>query len=76
MLPNGVGTIDADYRGEIMVLSTWIGEGDSFHISAGERVAQIIFAPVPEVAWHEVASVEELGQTERGKGGFGSTGKF
>ncbi len=76
MLPNGVGTIDADYRGEIMVLSTWIGEGDSFHISAGERVAQIIFAPVPEVVWHEVASVEELGQTERGKGGFGSTGKF
>ena len=76
MLPNGVGTIDADYRGEVMVLSTWIGEGDSFQVSAGERVAQIIFAPVPEVVWYEVASVEELGQTKRGEGGFGSTGKF
>ena len=76
MLPNGVGTIDADYRGELMVLSTWIGEGDSFQVSAGQRVAQIIFAPVPEVTWHEVASVEELGKTERGEGGFGSTGEF
>ena len=76
MLPNGVGTIDSDYRGELLVLSTWIGEGDSFQVSAGQRVAQIIFAPVPEVTWHEVASVEELGKTERGEGGFGSTGEF
>ncbi len=76
MLPNGVGTIDSDYRGELLVLSTWIGEGDSFQVSAGQRVAQVIFARVPEVVWEEVASVEELGKTERGEGGFGSTGEF
>ncbi|MDP7000491.1 MAG: dUTP diphosphatase [Candidatus Poseidoniaceae archaeon] len=75
MLPNGVGTIDADYRGELMVLATWIGPGDSFQIEKGERIAQMIFAPVPEVVWHEVEDVVSLGNTERGEGGFGSTGK-
>ena len=44
-MPNGVGTIDSDYRGEIMVLSTWIGEGDSFTVEKGERIAQMVFAP-------------------------------
>ena len=76
MLPNGVGTIDADYRGELMVLATWIGEGDSFSISKGQRIAQMIFSPVPEVIWNEVETVEDLGSTNRGEGGFGSTGKF
>lgn len=76
MLPNGVGTIDADYRGELMVLATWIGDGENFAIQKGERISQIIFSPVPEVAWKEVAGVEELGDTERGEGGFGSTGKY
>lgn len=75
IMPNGLGTIDADYRGELMVLATWIGEGDSFVVAKGERVAQMLFAPVPKVTIVET-SVEELGTTSRGKGGFGSTGKF
>lgn len=75
IMPNGVGTIDADYRGELMVLATWIGEGDFFTISAGERIAQMLFAPVPEVTLVET-SVEQLGTTARGVGGFGSSGQF
>lgn len=75
IMPNGLGTIDADYRGELMVLATWIGEGDSFVVAKGERVAQMLFAPVPKVTIVET-SVEELGTTSRGEGGFGSTGKF
>ena len=59
-----------------MVLATWIGEGDSFSISKGQRIAQMIFSPVPEVIWNEVETVEDLGSTNRGEGGFGSTGKF
>jgi dUTP pyrophosphatase len=75
IMPNGLGTIDADYRGELMVLATWIGEGDSFVVAIGERVAQMLFAPVPKVTIVET-SVEELGTTSRGEGGFGSTGQF
>ena len=75
IMPNGLGTIDADYRGELMVLATWIGEGDSFVVAKGERVAQMLFAPVPKVTIVET-SVEELGTTSRGEGGFGSTGQF
>ena len=75
IMPNGLGTIDADYRGELMVLATWIGEGDSFVVAKGERVAQMLFAPVPKVPIVET-SVEELGTTSRGEGGFGSTGQF
>ena len=58
-----------------MVLATWIGEGESFTVSAGERVAQMLFAPVPSVEIIET-EYENLGQTERGKGGFGSSGQF
>ena len=75
IMPNGVGTIDSDYRGELMVLATWIGEGESFTVKAGERVAQLLFAPVPNVKIVET-EYDNLGQTERGKGGFGSSGKF
>ena len=75
IMPNGLGTIDADYRGELMVLATWIGEGDSFVVAKGESVAQMLFAPVPKVTIVET-SVEELGTTSRGEGGFGSTGQF
>ena len=49
ILPNGVGTIDSDYRGELKVLATWIGEGDSFTVGIGDRVALLFFAPVPLV---------------------------
>ncbi len=75
ILPNAPGTIDADYRGELQVLLTWIGEGDSFTIPAGERIAQLVINRIPEVEFVEV-SEDELGQTDRGSGGFGSTGRF
>ena len=75
IMPNGIGTIDSDYRGELMVLATWIGEGDSFTVKAGERVAQMLFAQVPKVKIIET-EYSNLGNTERGDGGFGSSGKF
>ena len=73
---NAPGTIDSDYRGELMVLATWIGEGEEFHLSKGERCAQFLLAPVPKVFFEEVDNIEELGNTERGGGGFGSSGRF
>lgn len=75
IMPNGVGTIDSDYRGELQVLATWIGEGDSITLNKGERIAQLLITPVPTVEFIET-SVEELGDTERGEGGFGSSGRF
>lgn len=75
ILPHSIGTIDADYRGELFVLMTWIGEGDSYTVKAGERIAQLLISPIPEVRFDEV-SVEDLGDTKRGTGGFGSTGRF
>ena len=75
ILPHSIGTIDADYRGELFVLMTWIGEGESYRVNAGERIAQLLISPIPEVSFKEV-SIEQLGDTERGDGGFGSTGRF
>ena len=75
ILPHSIGTIDADYRGELFVLMTWIGEGDSYKVKAGERIAQLVIAPIPDVQFAEV-EIEDLGDTERGTGGFGSTGRF
>ena len=75
ILPNGVGTIDSDYRGELKVLATWLGEGDTFTIAKGERVAQMLFAPVPLVRIEEV-DFNDLETTERGVGGFGSSGQY
>lgn len=75
IMPNGVGTIDSDYRGELMVLATWIGEGDSIKLSKGERIAQMLIAPVPLTTYKEV-SFDELSSTDRGEGGFGSSGRF
>jgi dUTP pyrophosphatase len=75
ILPNGIGTIDSDYRGELKVLASYIGEGEEMMIEKGERVAQLLFAPVPTVRFEEVDR-DLLGQTNRGSGGFGSTGQF
>jgi len=75
IMPNGLGTIDADYRGELAVMMTWIGEGDHYVVEAGERVAQLLVAPVPQVTVTE-CTPEELGSTDRGAGGFGSSGRF
>ena len=69
-LLNSPGTIDADYRGELMVIMINRGT-EPFIVRRGDRVAQLVIAPVSHV---EIAEVEELGATARGQGGFGSTG--
>jgi dUTP pyrophosphatase len=67
---NSPGTIDADYRGEVCVILANLG-GDSVTIARGERIAQLVIAPVSRVAWRRVA---DLPQSGRGAAGFGSTG--
>ena len=67
---NTPGTIDADYRGEVKVILINHGPED-FTIRRGDRIAQLVIAPVVQARWSEVASLEE---TARGSGGFGSTG--
>ncbi len=67
---NAPGTIDADYRGELMVLLVNLDAGEQV-IEPGERIAQLVIAPVARAELREVA---ELDDTERGAGGFGSTG--
>jgi dUTP pyrophosphatase len=69
-VPNTPGTIDSDYRGELKVLLINHGTED-FAIARGDRVAQLIVAPVTQGSWTEV---DELDATDRGAGGFGSTG--
>ncbi len=68
---NSPGTIDADYRGEIGVILINLSE-ENFIVEDGERVAQMVIAPYIKAKWTEV---EELASTDRGEGGFGSTGK-
>ena len=75
ILPHSIGTIDADYRGELFVLMTWIGEGESYEVKSGERIAQLVIAPIPDVQFTQVDE-GDLGETKRGDGGFGSTGRF
>ena len=70
-LPNAPGTIDADYRGEVKVILMNLGDRD-FTVSRGERIAQLVVAPVSPVSWSEV---DTLGETGRGEGGFGHTGR-
>lgn len=69
-VPNTPGTIDSDYRGELKVILINHGP-EALEIKRGDRVAQLVLAPVVQAAWREV---EELDATERGAGGFGSTG--
>jgi len=68
---NSPGTIDADYRGEIKIILINLSQED-FIINNGERIAQMIIAPYKQVEWQEVTQLDE---SERGKGGFGHTGK-
>lgn len=72
-IANSIGIIDTDYRGELKVLITNTGS-TKYVIDKGMKIAQLIIAAVPMIKWEEVNSVEELGKTERGAGGFGSTG--
>ncbi|MGM9747842.1 MAG: dUTP diphosphatase, partial [Candidatus Cryptobacteroides sp.] len=68
---NAPGTIDADYRGEIKVILVNLSN-DPFTINPGERVAQMVVAKYEQVEWEETDNLDE---TERGVGGFGSTGR-
>ena len=69
-VPNTPGTIDSDYRGELKVILINHGSED-FAIRRGDRVAQLVLAPVTRAGWVEVDALDE---TARGAGGFGSTG--
>lgn len=69
-LGNAPGTIDSDYRGELKIIL--INHGDeAFAIERGDRIAQLVLAPVVRARWEEVSELDETG---RGAGGFGSTG--
>lgn len=71
-LANCVGTIDSDYRGEVKVILINLGS-ESYTFEPGERIAQLLISPVPQV---EIVELEELSESEhRGAGGFGSTGR-
>ena len=70
-MANGVGVVDSDYRGELKVPMINLGK-EAYTIQPGERVAQLCIAPVYTAAF---VPVQELGDTTRGAGGFGSTGK-
>jgi len=66
-VPNTPGTIDSDYRGELKVILINLGD-EPFAIARGDRIAQLVLAPVVQAAWDEV---DELDATDRGEGGFG-----
>lgn len=68
---NAPGTIDSDYTGEVVVLLVNLGR-EPFTIASGDRIAQLVIAPVVQA---ELVEVEALDETERGAGGFGSTGR-
>ncbi len=71
LVPNAPGTVDADYRGEVKVLLLNAGRAP-FRIRRGDRIAQLVIAPVAEV---ELVEAERLGGTRRGAGGFGHSGR-
>ena len=68
---NTPGTIDSDYRGEVKVILANLGS-EAVHLSRGDRIAQLVPAPAPRA---ELVEVDALDDTERGAGGFGSTGR-
>jgi dUTP pyrophosphatase len=70
---NAPGTIDADYRGEVAVVLINLGDAP-FDIRRGDRIAQLVVAPVTPWSWTPAEDLEDLGQTHRGTGGYGSTG--
>jgi len=71
VLPNAPGTIDSDYRGELLVI-VWNAGSEPYTVRRGDRIAQLVFAPVMAAAFEEV---DALGATRRGDGGFGHTGR-
>ena len=73
-LPNAPGTIDSDYRGELQVL-LWNGGEEPFVVQRGDRIAQLVIAPVVQARLEPAKPGESLDETARGGGGFGSTGR-
>jgi dUTP pyrophosphatase len=71
VLPNAPGTIDSDYRGEIQVILLNTGR-EPFTVKRGDRIAQLVIAPIASAEWQEV---EDLDSTVRGSGGFGHSGR-
>lgn len=83
-IPNAPGTLDAGYRGELLVIfkrrdATVVQEGDIiddiFPYNPGDRICQLLVRRREEIHWHEVDNLEDLSVSKRGAGGFGSTGK-
>ena len=71
IITNAPGTVDSDYRGEVKLLLSTVTDYP-IELKAGDRVAQLVICPIPRI---ELEEVEELTPTDRGTGGFGSTGK-
>ena len=75
VMQNAPGTLDEGYTGELMIVHRRIDKYDDPEYQVGDRVAQILIRHRERIIWQEVTTQEELGTTERGAGGFGSTGK-
>ena len=71
VLGNLVGLIDSDYQGQLFV-SCWNRGDSTYHIEVGERIAQLVIVPVVQASFHQV---DDFASTERGEGGFGSSGQ-
>lgn len=71
---NAPGTIDADYRGEVAVILVNLGH-EPFEVRRGDRIAQLVVGPVTPCTWQPETSLAALGSTQRGEGGYGSTGR-
>lgn len=75
IMQNSPATGDEGYRGEIMIVHRRIDRYDDPSYSRGDRVAQLLIRRRERIVWEEVSSLDDLGNTDRGNGGFGSTGK-
>lgn len=75
VMQNAPGTLDEGYTGELMIVHRRMDKYDDPEYQVGDRVAQILIRHRERIVWQEVTTQEELGTTERGAGGFGSTGK-
>ena len=73
-LSNAPGTIDSDYRGELCVV-LWNAGIEPYVVRRGDRIGQLVIAPVATPEWETVERWEDLGETDRGDGGFGHTGR-
>lgn len=75
IMQNSPATVDEGYRGEIMIVHRRIDRYDDPSYSMGDRVAQLLIRRRERIVWEEVSSLDDLGNTDRGNGGFGSNGK-